>query len=255
MPRPCRCAPRLPGWPGRGHRRSRRPPRARARRRSGGRSSSGVQRKVARFSTIVRSASSGPARCAASSSRAWASVAASVAARPRATQAAAPLTTKASRPARAAEPAAVEDELGRAARRRHAQREHRLRQAGAGAARVDGDDRLVAQRRRPCRPGRVVRRDQARRLDRAGGDRPRRRRPRRRPASGDPPLRRLDPLDPVREPDPAPRQPRAGRAPAAAARRSGRGAAAAGPTPRRRRPAHRAARAGRRCRSRPRRAC
>ena len=50
------------------------------------------------------------------------------------------------------------------------QREQRLGQRAAGAARVDGDDRLVAQARRQRRPVARVRQHQASRLDRARGD-------------------------------------------------------------------------------------
>ena len=99
-------APRLPAWPGRG-------PDVVAggqqagRDGAGGRARPGVQRKVARFSAIMRSSLRRRGKMPARGLRAPArSVACAVASRPRSTQAAAPLTTKANRPRGAAERAA-----------------------------------------------------------------------------------------------------------------------------------------------------
>ena len=73
-------------------------------------------------------------------------------------------------PGIAAEPAAVEHELRRPLVV-GVQGEQRLGQRAAGAARVDGDDRLVAQRAAPRRPRRRrAARAEPRCLDGAGGD-------------------------------------------------------------------------------------
>ena len=165
VPQPCRDAPHLPACRGRGRRRSRRPRAGPARSTPAVGRRPGVQRKVARLSTSVRSAPAG----GQVRGKLWLRLRQRRrlgGSTPRSTQAAAPLTTKANRPGAAAE--RRDRTTNCAGRAVIGMRERSSARAGARRRfRVDRHDRLVAQRRGACRPAGAMRRDQARRFDRS----------------------------------------------------------------------------------------